>query len=73
MNNVIYIERNRNSSKRIADFIRRFGLVPCYKSKQETVLKRENLILTLKKKYIILNVLSPQSQVISEVQNFFQV
>lgn len=73
MNNLIYILRNRNDHAKIDDFIQKFGLETCYKSKYETVLKCEKLILTLKKKYIMLNVLSSQSQLITDVQKFFQV
>lgn len=73
MNNMIYISRDKKNSKKIDEFIKEFGLMACYQSKHETVLKCEDVIMSLRKKYIMLNILSPRSNVVQDVQNFFRL
>lgn len=71
MNNMIYIVRNKKSDKKISEFIKKFDLMSCYKDKKETILKCEEIIMSLRKKYVILNVISPQHQVIVDIYDFF--
>lgn len=71
MNNMIYIARDKKSNKKIPEFIKKFDLMSCYKDRQETILKCEELIMSLRKKYVILNVISPQSQVVADIYDFF--
>lgn len=71
MNNLIYISRDKGNRLKIPGFIEEFYLKPCYKSKKETVLKSEDVIMSLRKKYLILNIISNESSVITNVRNYF--
>lgn len=71
MNNLIYISRDKENCLKIPGFIEEFYLKPCYKSKKETVLKSEDVIMSLRKKYLILNIISNESSVITNVRNYF--
>ena len=71
MNNLIYISRDKENRLKISGFIEEFSLKPCYKSKKETVLKSEDVIMSLRKKYLILNIISNESSVITNARNYF--
>lgn len=71
MDNALYLLRSKSSEGKISSLIQKYNLEFCYDTKTEKVLKNENMLLLLKKKYIFLRVLTEDSNLFSEVkQNF---
>ena len=54
MSNALYLVRNKRSEDKIGSLIQKYNLELCYDVKDEKVLKNENILLLLKKKYIFL-------------------
>lgn len=52
MSNALYLVRNKRSEDKIGSLIQKYNLELCYDVKDEKVLKNENILLLLKKKYI---------------------
>lgn len=73
MNSALYLVRNKNSESRISSLIQKYDLELCYDTKTEKVLKNENILLLLKKKYIFLRVFTGDSEMFSEIKQSFQV
>ena len=57
MDNALYLLRSKSSEGKISSLIQKYNLEFCYDTKTEKVLKNENMLLLLKKKYIFLRVL----------------
>lgn len=68
MSNALYLVRNKRSEDKIGSLIQKYNLELCYDVKDEKVLKNENILLLLKKKYIFLRVLAGDNCLFSEVQ-----
>ena len=68
MSNALYLVRNKRSEDKIGSLIQKYNLELCYDIKDEKVLKNENILLLLKKKYIFLRVLTGDNGLFSEVQ-----
>lgn len=68
MSNSLYLVRNKQSERKIDSLIQKYNLELCYDTKNEKVLKNENILLLLKKKYIFLRVFSGNNCLFPEVQ-----
>lgn len=58
-----YMPRNRQVDYQLNLLSQTLGLITCYKDKYETILKNDDLIISKKKKYIFLSLLSDESDI----------
>ena len=72
MDNTLYLVRDKSSDAKISSFIQRYNFELCYDQKKEKVLKNEDMLLLLKRKYIFIHIFCDTSDLFSEVQEIFK-
>lgn len=70
MSNALYVARNPHVDLRLDKLANDHKLITCYRDKHQRVLKNEKLIVSQKKKYIFLRVLSDKD--ISSLPDLYQ-
>lgn len=65
MNENKYILRKKAVNQKISDLVAAFGLALCYRDSQEEILKSNEVIMVLKKKYIFISILADNTKQIS--------
>lgn len=72
MNNSFYFVRSREQDRKVKAFIERYNLSLCYNRKKEKILKNEDCLVLLKKKYIFLHTFSENTCLNAEIKSLFK-
>ena len=72
MNNSLYLVRNKDAETKINSLVKKYNLELCFEERKEKVLKNENMLVLLKKKYIFIRFLLDSNNLFSEVQQIFE-
>lgn len=73
MNNALFFIRNKRSENIIALLVQEYKLKPCYIARNEKIMKNENIILMLKKRYVFLRVFTEDSRLFSQIRQNLKV
>ena len=72
MNNSLYLVRDKDAETKIKPFVKKYNLELCFEEQKEKVLKNENMLVLLKKKYIFIRFFLDSNNLFSEVQQIFR-
>ena len=66
MNSILYFTRSKKRDEKFKSLIMDYGLTVCYKDKKEKILKNDEMLLSIKKRYVFLSFFAEASQILQE-------
>ena len=73
MSNSLCMLRSRHLDKKLNQLVESYNLDLCYQDKSEKIFKSEDLLISLKRKYIFLYPLSDDDTLLPEIKHFFRI